>query len=71
MTRENFEGICQVASSGKVKWVDNLGKHKSGRVIACSPERFEVEVRGKEHKHEEWQPEVCKERTYGYHPIYR
>ena len=67
MTRENFEGICRTASIGKVKWVDNMEEHRAGRVVACSMEKLEVEF---ENKHATWSPESCRERTYGYKPVY-
>jgi hypothetical protein len=63
MERERFQGICELASEGKIKWVDNLKTHEAGRVISCTPEEFQVEFEG--HR-EKWSPEECKERTYGY-----
>ncbi len=68
MERNRFEGICEVASRGKIKWVDNTKTSQSGRVVSCTSESLEVEFQG---HHETWDPGVCKERTYGYQPVYR
>lgn len=68
MKRDRFEGICAVASEGKVKWVDNLTTHQAGRVVSCASGKFEIESEGHRRK---WDPEVCEERTYGYWPVYQ
>ena len=70
MERERFEGICEVATEGKIKWVDNLETHEAGRVVSCDDRWFEVEPQGQEGHHEKWDRKVCKERTYGYKPMY-
>ena len=63
MKRSDFEGICHLAESGAIKWVDNLKTQQPGRVVSCSDDMFEVELR--DHR-ETWSQEDCKERTYGY-----
>lgn len=67
MESERFRGICSVASEGKLKWIDNLETHQSGRVLSCASGKFEVESEGQQ---TEWKPENCEERTYGYRPVY-
>lgn len=67
MEKRRFEGICELAASGKIKWVDNLEKNRSGRVVSCTEKGFEVEFEG---GHETWDPNECKERTYGYRMVY-
>ncbi len=67
MERKRFEGICEIASHGTIKWVDNTKTGKSGRVISCSSDKLQVESGG--HR-ERWDAELCKERTYGYVPVY-
>ena len=70
MDKERFEGICELATEGKIKWVDNLVSQKAGRVVSCTEEWFEVEVQGQEGHQEKWDRNLCKERTYGYRPMY-
>jgi hypothetical protein len=67
MERERFRGICSVASEGKVKWVNNLKTHESGRVLSCDSGKFEIASGGHRRK---WDPAECSERTYGYRPVY-
>jgi hypothetical protein len=67
MEKERFRGICSVASEGKLKWVDNLKTHQSGRVLSCASGKFEIESEGHRRK---WNPDECEERTYGYQPVY-
>ncbi|BCR06104.1 hypothetical protein DESUT3_31730 [Desulfuromonas versatilis] len=67
MERNRYEGICEVASHGEIKWVDNTKTGKSGRVVSCSGEKLQVETEG--HR-ERWDSDQCRERTYGYMPVY-
>lgn len=67
METRDFKGICKLAESGKIKWVDNMKTHQPGRVVSCTEQEFEVEFQG---RHENWSPEDCKERTYGYRMRY-
>ncbi len=63
MKRTDYDGMCELASEGRLTWLENTLSHEKGRVISCEGDRIEVDVAGRQ---EEWSLRDCKELTYGY-----
>jgi len=58
MNQREFSRICRALQMGEDKFLEHLETHYTGRVIACSGERFEVDVAG---RRESWAREACEE----------
>lgn len=75
MTREEFDKLCAAVKSGQEKFVENLDSHYTGKIVACSTDRVEVDISG---QRESWAIENCvetlgskyghKEKTLDTHP---
>jgi len=73
MTTENFKGMCRLVMSGEEagqkKFVENMENHKVAKVVACTEDSIEVELKPGG-RHAVWKADDCKEKTYGYKPVY-
>ena len=63
MKRTDFEGMCELASEGRLTWLENMRNHEKGRVISCAGGKIAVDVDG---QRQEWSPRECEELTYGF-----
>ncbi len=73
MDSENFKGMCRLVMSGEEagqrKFVENKESHMVAKVISCTDEGVEVELKTGG-RHAIWPAETCEEKTYGYKPVY-
>lgn len=58
MNREEFISLCNAVRAGKEKNVENLETRYTGKIVACSADRFEVDVAG---RRESWAMGKCEE----------
>ncbi len=49
---------CQSIEEGDEIYLQDLGSHRTGRLLFCSADQFQVESHG---KRESWTPERCEE----------
>lgn len=59
MERKDFEKCCQAIEEGELIFVEDLSSHRSGRLLYCNADGFQVEVNG---KRESWPAATCEER---------
>lgn len=63
MRRREFEGMCELASEGRITWIENQDTHTMGRVLTCNESMITVQVG--DHS-ERWDHRICQEKTHGY-----
>lgn len=67
MTRADFNGMCELATEGRLTWVERSDTHMAGRVMGCDGEVITVAVGKGE---ERWDRRDCRELTHGYRVNY-
>lgn len=58
MRGEGFINICQAALHGNTRYVRNVRSRECGRIVHCSGDRLEVELKGRK---EVWSCDECEE----------
>ncbi len=58
MERSEYERLCSAVQAGGEKFVENLETHDTGRIVACSSDRLEVECEGRK---QSWAMSKCEE----------
>ena len=59
MKRAEFSAICRGVTDGEERYVEDITFHKTGKVLSCQGNRFQVEVKG---SRQTWPSEACRER---------
>ncbi len=58
MEQKEYIECCQSIEEGDEVYLEETGTHKTGRLLYCSGDQFQVETEG---KRETWAPERCEE----------
>jgi hypothetical protein len=59
MTRAEFNALCRGVTEGEERYVEDMTMHKTGKVLSCEGNRFQVELEG---DRQTWPSETCRER---------
>jgi len=59
MKRPEFKALCRGIKQGEERFVEDETFHKTGKVLGCSGNHFDVETEGEQ---QSWPSETCRER---------
>ncbi len=62
MTRLDYQNICELASDGKDKMLENQKSHQVGKILSCNHGYFNVKVG---QGWQVWSREICEEAAAG------